>query len=112
MSSFAELAKVEPVSQMRLQAWYRNTPPVDAQCSLIVRFGANYKIQVQFQPLVRTLPREGEFQPGAWAWVLSVKLPTEHQCPTDASRSSVQFLSCRYKLHHLILQAVQGFLFI
>lgn len=72
MSSFDELAKVGPRSQMRLQTWYQNTPAFDAQYLLTVRFGANYKIQVQFQPLVRTLPREGEFQPGAWAWVLSV----------------------------------------
>lgn len=112
MSSFAELAKMGPISLMRLQAWYQNTPPFDVQCLLIVKFGANYKIQVQFQPLVRTLPREGKFQLGAWAWVLSVKFPTEQQCPTDVSRSSVQFLSWRYKLHHLMPQAAQGFLFI
>lgn len=63
-----------------------------------VRFGANYRIQVPFQPLVRTLPTEGKFQPGAWVWVLSIKFPTEKQCPTNVSRSSVQFLSWRYKL--------------
>lgn len=62
---------------MRLQTWYQNTPPFDVQYLLIVSFGANYKIQVQFQPLVRTLPREGEFQLGAWAWILSVKFPTD-----------------------------------
>lgn len=110
MSSFAELAKVGPISQMKLQTWYQNTPPFNAQYLLIVRFGANYKIQVQFQPLVRILPREGDFQSGAWAWILSVKFPTEQQCPTDVSRSSVQFLS--HKLLHPIPQAVQGFLFI
>lgn len=112
MSSFAKLAKVGPLSQMSLQTWYQNTPPFDAQYLLIVRFGANYTIRVPFQPLVRTLPREGEFQPGAGAWVLSVKFPTEQRCPTDVSRSSVQFLSRRYKLHHLTAQAGQGFLFV
>lgn len=110
MSAFAELAKVGPKSQMRLQAWYQNTPPFDSQYLLIVRLGSKYKIQVKFQPLVRTLPREGEFQHGTWAWVLSVKLPIEQRCPTGVSRNSVWFLSHRYKFYHLTLQAVQGFL--
>lgn len=103
MSSFAELAKVGPISEMRLHTWYQNIPPFNAQHLLIVR----YKFWVQ--ALVRTLPKEGEFQPGAWAWILSVKFPTEQGCPADVSRSSVQFLSCRYKLHHLLPQAVQVF---
>lgn len=89
LSSFAELAKVGPISEMRLHTWYQNIPPFNAQYLLIVR----YRIWVQ--PLVRTLPKEGEFQPGAWAWILSVKFPTEQGCPADFSRSSVQFLSCR-----------------
>lgn len=111
MSSFAELAKVGPKSQMRLQTWYENTPPFYTQYLLIVRLGSNYKIQVTFQPLVRTLPREGEFQPGTWAWILSVKFPTEQRCPTGVSRNAVWFLSRRYKFCHLTPQAVQGFLF-
>lgn len=93
MSAFAVLVKVGPKSPIRLQTWYQNTPPFDAQYLLIVRLGSNYKIQVKFQPLVRTLPREGEFQPGTWAWVLSVKFPTEQRCPTDVSRNCVVFQS-------------------
>lgn len=111
MSAFAELAKVGPKSQMRLQTWYQNTPPFDTQNLLIVRLGSNYKIQVKFQPLLKTLPREGDFQPGTQAWVLSVKFPTEQRCPTGVSRNSVWFLTHRYKFCHPTSRAVQGFLF-
>lgn len=80
--------------------------PVFAYCKV----GVTMQIQVKFQPLVTTLPREGEFRPGTWAWVLSVNFPTSERCPTGVSRNSVWFLSHRYKFYHLTPQAVQGFL--
>ena len=94
MPSWAELAKVGPLSQMRLQTWCQNTPPFGAQCLLIVRFGANCRIQVQFQPLVGTLSREGELQPGAWAWVLCCWTAMSYASPEVQYSFSVADRNC------------------